>query len=161
MEIKDIYAGIEKELARIEPDYREAEKNFEFHMAEAEKAETKMNELKANVLALREALAALEKGDFEYKSVVKPEISKDGDVKVVPANPGAFFKPDVKAVKMNRVSKGEVWKFAPNGTVLEKFTSQKSAAISLRWDQSSVSRFMKLDHANQIRKKGYYLDFIG
>lgn len=155
MKMADIYVGLETELQKIEPAYMEAEKDYNYHLAEAEKAEAKMNELKENVMALREAMAALQKGNFapseEEKKVEEREQAKKEEL----------AKAKVKPAKDWVRRKGEIGQFKPNGEIINSWTSQRSAAVSLHWSQTGVGKFMKLDNATQIRKKGFYLAYMG
>ena len=155
MKMNEIYVGLETELQKIEPAYMEAEKNYNFHLAEAEKAEAKMNELKENVMALREAMAALQKGNFaDEEELKKAEEQRKKELSMPPV------KKENPAKSWTR-RKGEIGQFKQNGEIINAFSSQRSAANSLRWDSSSVSRFMKLDHNTQVRKKGFYLEYMG
>lgn len=161
IEMMDIFMGLEKQLEEIEPAYMQAEKDYNFHLAEAEKAEALMNGLKINVDALRSAIDSLKKGNFVFPDFTKELEEKKEEVepKLVLTIP-SDEKPKTKP-KRWMTQKGEVWKFAPDGTVLEKFTSQCAASRSMHWDQSGISKFMRFSHETQIRKKGFYLDWVG
>ena len=155
MKMNEIYVGLETELQKIEPAYIEAEKSYNYHLAEAEKAEAEMNKMKENVMALREAMAALQKGNFapseEEKKAEEREQAKKEEL----------ARAKVKPAKSWVRRKGEIGQFKPDGEIINSWTSQRSAAISLRWSPTGISKFMKLDNATQVRKKGFYLAYMG
>ena len=160
MTIKENLENLKKDLEKIEPVYLQAKRNFEEFMAKAEEAEAEVNKYEGVVKALYSAINALSGIDFpEEPEKEKPKEMKNENVENY-SKPIQVYEKPVK-VSNKRERKGEVWRFAPNGQVLDKWTSQGSAARSLNWDQSSVSKFMKLGHSTQIQKKGFYLDWAG
>ena len=163
MKIKENLENLKKDLEKVEPVYLQAKKNFESFMAKAEEAEAEVNKYESVVKALYSAINALSGIDFPETEEPEKEKSKEFKVEIKEetySKPVQVYEKPVK-VSNKRERKGEVWKFAPNGEVLDKWTSQASAARSLNWDQSSVSKFMKLSHSTQIQKKGFYLDWVG
>ena len=165
MKIKENLEDLKKNLEKVEPVYLQAKRNFEEFMAKAEEAEAEVNKYEGVVKALYSAINALSGIDFpETEEPEKEKQPKECKVELKKeetySKPIQVYEKPVKVSKQ-RDKKGEVWKFAQNGQVLDKWTSQASAARSLSWDQSSVSRFMKLSHSTQIQKKGFYLDWVG
>lgn len=164
----DVYMRMEKELHVYEEACKEAENKINELLAKAEEAEAQMNKFRDeaekvesenkvmfnNVAALKESLAALQKADFGPAEEDKKE-EKQEPVKEIPVI--AKVKPTKAWVR----HKGEIGQFKADGTLINSFTSQKSAAISLRWNASSISKFMKLRRETQVRKKGFYLEYMG
>ena len=163
MEMHEIYASLQAKLNEIEPKYLEAEKDYEFHMAEAEKASNRMDEVKSSVDALRKAIAALGEGDFSCLVDEKPKkpipIVTTVGVPVIPTENATVSKaPREHAGKWKNL---EVWQYKPNGEVMNSWTSQRAAARSLGWSQSGLSYFMKYSKEKQIRERGYYIEWVG
>lgn len=157
MEMNEIYASLQKKLQEIEPAYKALEDKYLFHLAEAEKVEAEMNKTKSNVEALKNAIAALETGNFKPVEEKKEEKQ---DVKLIGVLTGNPVKVKMVNPRKLRNAKGDVIQYNANGDILNRWPSQRSAAQGLRWDQSGISKFMKQDHNTQIRKKGFYLDWI-
>jgi len=165
----DVYMRMEEELHRCEAACKEAENKINDLLNKAEEAEAQMikyrdeaeqveaeNKLMFNnVAALRKSLAALQEADFNLTEEEIKEEKQEAAKKEMLANV------KVKPVKSWVKHKGEIGQYKPDGTIINSYTSQKSAAIGLRWDQSSVCKFMKLDRQTQIRKKGFYLEYMG
>ena len=169
MEMHEIYASLQAKLNEIEPKYLEAEKDYEFHMAEAEKASKRMDEVKSSVDALRKAIAALGEGNFSYLVDDKPKkpipIVRTVGVPIVTMDTTAPLEnatvsksPRERAGKWKNL---EVWQYKPNGEVMNNWTSQRMAAKALGWSQSGLSHFMKYSKEKQIRERGYYIEWVG
>lgn len=163
MEMHEIYASLQSKLNEIEPKYLEAEKDYEFHMAEAEKASKRMDEVKSSVDALRKAIEALGEGNFSAIFEPKPKkpipIVRTVGVPVAPVeNATASKAPRERAGKWRNL---EVWQYKPNGDVINSWTSQRMAAKALGWSQSGLSHFMKYSKEKQIRERGYYIEWVG
>lgn len=170
MKMSDVYMKMEQELHENESVLKEADEKIIEYLAKAEEAEAQMRKwqaaaekveadnerVRSNVIALKEAIAALQKCDFtpteeELKEEKKEQAKKEELAKIKPFNP----------VKSWSRRKGEIGQFKPNGELVNRWTSQRSAGISLRWSQTGVSHFMKLDRDTQIRRKGWYLEYMG
>lgn len=170
MEMFELYHQMELKLQEIEPKYCEAEKAYEFHMAEAEKAAQQMDKVKSSVEALRKAIAALETGDFSDLSVTNIENKKEASATVSKDVPKV--EPESKPVEEHAAPRKireragkwkhlEVWQYKPNGEAIGNWTSQRAAARSLGWSSAGLNHFMKNSKEKQIRERGYYLEWVG
>lgn len=145
LKMSDIYMGMEKALKEIEPAFEEAQKKYEYFMAEAEKADATIKELETNVISLKNALKALEQGDF---SALNNEIEKKNEEEAKKPKPVIWHKKNPDLVR-----------YDATGKEIGRYSSQKKAAIALHWDQSGVCRFMKLSKEAQIKRKQFYFAY--
>lgn len=168
IKMSEIYMGLEKQLQTYEVACKQAEERIDELMAKAEEAEALMNKYREeaekveadnkvmfiNVAALKKGMAALQEGSFATPEDIKEE-------KAEAVKKESLLNAKVKPTKAWVKRKGEIGQFKSDGTFMNSWTSQKSAAIGLQWDASSVCRFMKLKHDTQVRKKGFYLEYMG
>lgn len=156
MEMYEIYEGLSKRLQQMEPAYLQEKTKFDFHMEEAAKAEANMNQLKVNVDALKDALAALERGDFTpLKEVTSEEINVES---VIIAEETKDVVEEKKQVKQLTWTKKNPYlgQYDRYGNKMNHWRNQTAAARDLGWSQSGISHFMKFDKEQQIRKKNFY-----
>ena len=158
MKITEIYEAIENDLKVIEPemndrldDLKKAEDKLNKVMAEYEEAEAAYKKLHDKVDALykaREALEDIYLTDLETKTFDEKEVELPVEKKTTEKN---------KKIEIKWTRKfGTLFRYDRNNNMIGKYCSQKAAARSLGWDQSSISRFIKLKTEEQIRKKGFY-----
>lgn len=164
--LNEILKELETELENTETAYNKAEKDYNYHLDEAVKAEAMMNELRNNLEGLRKVVQTMKNVTNEKAEMPEVEDSKvtanviSDDHKVIGRL--TFPKEEKKKVYTMHEKKGELWKFAPDGTVLDKYCSQHDAAMSMGITQSAVSYFMKNNNREkQILKKGWYLEYTG
>ena len=166
--MSEIYMGLESKLQSYEEACKKAETQIDELLAKAEEAEAMMNKYReeaekveaenkimfTNVAALKKSMAALQEGSF----ATSEEINKEKQETVKKEK---LSNVKTKPVKTWVKKKGEIGQYNADGNLINSWTSQKSVAIGLNWDASSICRFMKLKRDTQVRKKGFYLEYMG
>jgi len=157
MEMVNIYKGIEENLKEIEPELKkqqdkvaELEKAIEEAMAELEKAEAEKKIIQSRFDALMRAKEALETAEFP-RETEKKDIEK--------TTGATILQKPVKQIPWTRKN-GTLVQMDRHGNLMNKYGSQAAAARQLNWDQSSISRFMKLNSRTQIERKGFTLKWV-
>lgn len=168
--MKEIYVGTEKELHKNEEALKEADEKIEFYLAKASEAEAEMRKWQAeaekveaenqrirnNVTYLRNVIENFQKCDFapteeELNKEIEEQRKKEAAARVKDYNPAKAWCR----------KKGNIGQYKPDGNLVNSWHSQRSAAEALGWSQTGVGKFMKLERANQIRRKGFYLEYMG
>ena len=161
--LEAIYEGLKKNLVEMGPKIKELEENAgkfrklaKEYNEKLEKAENELKEAKDIEFALKSAMENLELIDVDTKKTEekKPEVKVEEKKPEVKTEDKDICKP-VKQLKWNHKNARLIQKDR-YGKVIGNFITQKAAARSLGWDQSSISRFLKLSNDEQIRKKNFY-----
>lgn len=156
MEMKQILEQLEGKLKQEKIQVEGLEKNVEAMMKALEEAEQELKVRKDNVGSLEMMIEAAKEGHFgltekkteAVKAEVK-EIKKIENPMIVKASPKKnldWRHKDACVLKLNE-----------HDNVEDRWRTQKAAARSLGWDQSSVSKFMKLTKDQQLQRKGFAL----
>lgn len=165
MEIKEILKDLEGKLNDVykpavelwERKVEEKEKELMRVQDELEKARMELKSVKDDRDSIEGSIEMLRMGSFaQIEEKPTEKVEEKEEVKSV-----------VKAEEKLQKSSGKeltwkhknacVLKLNQYDNILDRWRSQKAAARGLDWDQSSVSRFMRLDKEVQLKKKGYYL----
>ena len=162
MEMKQIIKELEDKLEEAKTQMEDWVAKEKFWKAAVETAHKEMSLLEDNIGSLEMMIEAAKEGHFgltEKKAKVEAVI---GTAETKAEEPEAEKAEEETPVKDKRTDdnrhKGAcVIKLNQYDNVDDRWKTQKAAARGLNWDQSSVSKFMKLDKDQQIRKKGFAL----
>ena len=172
MEMAEILKEMEANLDNQKAVLKLHESKVEILQDAFNKAQKELNDelarlttVKDDVFATEQAIDMLKMGSFAQKKAeettdVKAEVKEEEKA----AKPEMIAAEPKKSTTRKQVKQLE-WKHKgayvlqlnKYGNILDRWSSQKAAARSMRWDQSSVSKFMKLDKEVQLKKKGFYL----
>lgn len=154
-EILERMTGYEPLLKEQEMAVAECEKAMEKAMAEMDSAEKKLNSLKGKYDALVKMKEAYESafGLNGEDEVNKKTEEKEEKTEVKESE--KYVKKPVKQLNW-RHKNARLIAFNRNGEKIGDYATQAAAARALKWDQSSISRFMKFGKDEQIRKKNFY-----
>lgn len=140
MEMKSIVRELEEKLKETAIQMKEWEAKKKFWVAAVESAEKELTELKDNMSNLEMMIEAA-KGVKEKKTAAENVIKKTKGK---------------NAEETDSRHKGAcVLKINEYDNIEDRWRTQKEAANALNLDQSSLSKFMKLDKCSQFDKKGY------
>lgn len=169
MEMREILKEMETNLANqkaVVTLYESRVKILQEAFDKAEKAMLdeidKLKTAKDDAYATEQAIEMLKMGSFAQQkaakeTTVKAEVT---DVKADEKKAGTKKTENRKRTERSDVQKHKgayVLQLNKYDNVMDRWPSQKAAARNMRWDQSSVSKFMKLDKDVQLKKKGFYL----
>ena len=152
MELNEIYNGIKENLDQLLPKLKDLEKTVEDYRKLLSGAETELTEIRAKVEGLQMAkesmeMAGLSMGRKAPEDAISEETVKKAE-EIADEHKPPKLKWTTKDAKLAQKDR--------NGKTMNVFRTQSAAARFLHWDQSSISRFMKLDREAQISKKNFY-----
>lgn len=146
MEMKQIVKELENKLEEAKTQVEDWEAKEKFYTEAANAANKELELLKDNITSLEMMIEASKEGHFGLngakadKPKQEPKAVKPKEVEVDPKHKRAGV------YKINRYDNIE-----------DRWRSQRAAAKALGWDQSGLSKFMKLNKDTQINKKGFAL----
>lgn len=158
MEMKQIMEQLEGQLKKEKLEAEELEKKVSSMKALLENAEKVLGEKRDNIMSLEMMIEAGKEGHFGLKEQkteavvakveeVKPVKAEDRPAKTIrPVKQPEFKHKNACVVQINE-----------HDNIRDRWRTQKACARALGWDQSSVSKFMKLDKNAQIARKGFAL----
>lgn len=166
--LEEMEANLENQkgaLLLYESRVKILQENFDKAKKELDDEMALMKVAKDDVYALEQAIEMLKMGSFAQKSTtVEPvKAAPKNVVKQTNKTVNEESKETVELTKKDMKDltwkhKGAyVLKLNKYDNVLDRWPTQKSAARNLNWDQSSVSKFMRLSKEAQLNKKGFYL----
>lgn len=158
MKMREMYAEILERMTGYEPLLKEqenavaeCEKAMEKAMADMDSAEKKLKNLKGKYDALVKMKEAYESAfGLNSEDEVKKTETEEKEEKTE-----VYVKKPVKQLNW-RHKNARLIAFDRNGEKIGDYATQAAAARALKWDQSSISRFMKFGKDEQIRKKNFY-----
>lgn len=159
MEMKQILEQLEGKLKQEKTQVEGLEKNVEAMMKALEEAEKELKVRKDNVGSLEMMIEAAKEGHFgltEKTEAVKAEVKKIENPAIVKSDANATKKGSAKNPEWKHKD-AFVVKLNEYNNVEDRWRTQKAAARSLGWDQSSVCKFMKLNRDQQLQRKGFAL----
>lgn len=158
MEMKQILEQLEGQLKKERLEVEDLEKKVSQWMEMLAGAEEALKIKKDNVTSLEMMIEAGKEGHFGLKEQkTEAVVAKVEEVKPVQ-------KDEKPAKKIRPVKQPEfkhknacVVKINEHDNIQDRWRTQKACARALGWDQSSVSKIMKLDKNAQIARKGFAL----
>lgn len=154
METKEIYYGLVEKLDKLERITKMQKEKMEKAREAYELAKAELEKYESNVTAYRMAKEALEMGNFELEEkktqeiVVEETVNATSNVTDVAAKKDTVLEWKHKTPYVIQIDK--------KGNQIGRFCSQVACARAIGWDQSSLSRFMKLDAKQQDDRKGFH-----
>ena len=157
MEMKQIIEQLEGKLKQEKLQVESLEKNVEALMKALEEAEKDLKVKRDNVGSLEMMIEAAKEGHFGLTEKKQEHTEEPAKTIEKIENP-AVVKAEKKVRNLDwRHRDAFVIKLNEHDNVLDRWRTQKAAARSLGWDQSSVCKFMKLNKEQQIQRKGFAL----
>ena len=167
MEMKQIMEQLEGQLKKERIEVEDLEKRVAVMKAALENAEEALNVHKDNITSLEMMIEAGKEGHFGLKELKSEPITivksinefkqvKESAVKEEKKEPIKTAKKPVKQPEFKHKN-AFVVQINEYDNVMNRWRTQKAAARSLNWDQSSVSKFMQKDKRAQIKQKGFAL----
>lgn len=167
MEMMEIMKDLERKLNDVykpavelwERKAKEKEEELVRVQNELEKARMELKAVRDDSEAIEASLEMLRMGSFAQIEEEKPteKVEEKEEPKAVTITAGEKLEKSSGKELTWKHKKAFIVKLNQYDNVLDRWRSQKIAARYLDWDQSSVSKFMRLDKETQLKKKGYYL----
>lgn len=148
MEMKDIIKELEEKLKETKTQVEDWEAKEKFWTEAVKTAQNALRVLRDNTTSLEMMIEAAKEGHFGLNGMAKTEKPKQ-ETKVE--------KPKEEKKVDPRHRGAGVYKINRYDNVEDRWKSQRAAAKALGWDQSGLSKFMRLSKDTQINKKGFAL----
>lgn len=157
--LKEMEANLENmkgALVLYEARVKILQENFDKAQKELEEEKAKMKPIIDDAYALEQSIEMLKLGNFAKGKANTETTEKKVEKTVTKKNEKPEVKKDEESM-MWKHKKAYVLKLNEHNNVLDRWPSQKAAARAMNWDQSSVSKFMRMPYTSQLKKKGFYL----
>lgn len=156
MEMKEILKELENKLQEAKKQAEACEAKEKFISAELDTVRKELNAKKNNISSLELMIESAK----EYRNNIPEVVRLDSDTKIqkISKRHSTLAVEPIRESFDRRKHVGAcILKLNEYDNVEDRWLTQTAAAKALKWNQSSVSNFMKLDKETQISKKGFAL----
>ena len=153
--MKEILKELESKLQEAKRQAEACEAKEKFISAELDAVRKELTAKKNNISSLELMIESAK----EYRNNIPEVVRLDSDTKIQKTRrtSTAKVKPIRESFDRRKHVGACVLKLNEYDNVEDRWLTQTEAAKALKWNQSSISTFMKLDKETQIAKKGFAL----